>query len=1295
MMTSRFNIVVLFFLSFVFSSGASPVKFYSVNSLFGISMRETNSVCSDEQGFMWTSSKTGILRITEDDYRIYHLPYETADVIKVKLQYKNLSLLAYTNNGQIFEYDHVSDHFQLAVNLRKHIVNDDLIVFDLLIDDANIWWISTSSGIYKYEKGNLQPAFEFSSNRYGITWFDRTHIIVAKLDGIWMFNIQSLEKKQIYVAKPHESFHFFSLCLEADKTHLWMGTLSEGLFQYDFGRKTISPILKAVLPDQPILDIVENSDSTCLIGFDGQGIWELRKRIPKVLNIYTESLDVPYSLKGNGVYDMFCDPNRRVWVCTYSGGLSFFDQSSPLVTQITHSPNNSNSLVNNDVNDVLEDKEGKMWFATNNGISYWNPATNEWRNLYSDKEKQARVFLSLCEDNRGRIWAANYSSGVYVLDRKTGRELAHYQKGIGSPLLNNFILNIYKDSAGDIWLGGGNGTVVCFSEKENKFKTYSEEPIGCFIGLVNNQMFLGCSYGLSVLNKQTGIVKRLIQGLLVRDAVMVEKDIWICTSGEGLIRYNYESGDTERFTIQDGLPSNFLNSMIVRGDYFWIGTESGLCRFDPHTKAVSTYSSIYTLSRVSFNARARTSLLNGQLAWGTNNGVVIFSPDLVSESPASGKIYFQDLTVSGRSLRDIPSFDLKTPVDSLKSINLKYFQNTISLELVPIGISSDARFSWMLDGFDKEWTSPASNRIVTYTNLPSGTYLLKVKLYESSLSSVINERSIRIKIIPPFWRTIWFIVIVFVVVSGILILYFLFYVNRLKQRHTEEKVRFFTNTAHDIRTSLTLIKAPIEELGHERELSSSGKTYLNLAREQAQRLSFVVTQLMDFQKADVGKEQLNLVMVDLVQFISVRKIMYESFAQNRGVKLIFNCEKSNCVTAIDEIKMEKVVDNLLSNAVKYSHPGGQVLIDFNCTDKKWMLQVKDWGIGIGRKAQRQLFKEFYRSDNAINSKVVGSGIGLLLVRKYVSMHGGEVDCESQENVGSTFRIEVPVREVAGPVSPSGLSAKVNVQEAPPEATVAIDGGEIALSRELKVLVVEDNDDLLGFMSSALSNEFKVLKAEDGVRAWEVISRQLPDLVVSDIMMPNMNGYDLCKLIKSTYETSHIPIVLLTALSEKEEQLFGLGLGADDYLTKPFDMNLLIQRIKSIIRNREAVREKALKLIKGGSSEPIFTNDLNDKFLKRILEVARDNISNVQFSKELFASEMNMSPSLLYKKVKSLTDQTPTDFIKIVRLDKALELLMEKKYTVTEVSELCGFASVAYFSTVFKKHFGKSPTEVVE
>jgi DNA-binding response OmpR family regulator/anti-sigma regulatory factor (Ser/Thr protein kinase) len=424
--------------------------------------------------------------------------------------------------------------------------------------------------------------------------------------------------------------------------------------------------------------------------------------------------------------------------------------------------------------------------------------------------------------------------------------------------------------------------------------------------------------------------------------------------------------------------------------------------------------------------------------------------------------------------------------------------------------------------------------------------------------------------------------------------------------------------------------------------------------------------------------------------------MFESIAKSQNINLHFVSNKDNYQTAIDESMMEKVIDNLISNAIKYSQPNNSVQINFECESDKWMLEIKDNGLGISNKAKSKLFREFYRGENAINSKIVGSGIGLLLVKNYVEMHNGNISYVSEENVGSSFKIAIPFKEILEETKRRNIE-KQEIQsfESPKADSQALLQEDILQKREMRILIVEDNDDLRNFMSHPLQVDFDVILAQDGAEAWSIIQKQMPDLVVSDVMMPRMDGFELCKLIKSTYETSHIPVILLTALSGKTEQLHGLGLGADDYLTKPFDMTLLVQKIKSIIRNREVVKDKALKLIKGtvNENEQILANEHNDQFVKKILEVIRANMANTEFGKEDFASAMNVSTSLLYKKIKSLTNQSPTDFIKMVRLDHALELLHSHKYSVTEVSELCGFSTIGYFSTVFKKHFGKSPTDI--
>lgn len=1282
----------------LFSVNVFAVKFYSINSLFDISMRVTNSICKDDNGFIWASSKTGILRLTDDDYRIYQLPYETKGVLIVNLIYENSKLTAYTNNGQVFKYNTIYDRFDLLFNLNSLLEDKNFDVYSLLADNNNNYWIALNTGFYKYQSGKLELIDKAVRERYSITWYDSRQLLIASSEGIRQFDTQTLKSKNIYETNISGPFSVSSVFFDRNQNKVWLGTLSNGLFIYDFNSGLFSQVLQSTFPRQPVLDIEENSDSTLLIGIDGQGIWEINKLGNKVLNVYKESADDANSLPGNGVYDIFYERGKRVWVATISGGVSFYDLASPILTQVVHHSNNENSLVNNDVNGILEDSDGKIWIATNNGISVWNPLSDQWKNLFNNKLEQAQVFLTLCEDDKGRIWAGSYSSGVYVLDRKTGTELAHYAKGVkGSPSVSNFIFDIFKDSGNDLWIGGVNGEFICYKTSENTFRIYAEESISSFAELSSNQILIGQSYGLSMLNKQTGNIEDLLADIVVQDILVLDTGIWICTSGEGLVEYNFKTGEIKKYTTLEGFPSNFINSIVFDGNYLWLGTEGGLCRFDPKEKTAATFSSIIPLSAISYNKSAVTILKNGKLAWGTNSGVISFSPDSLREISSRGRIYFQDLTVSGRSVRDTSVYRLNTPVDKLENITLKYFQNTISLEMLPLNVTSGARFSWKLEGIEDDWSTPTSNRIITYTNIPGGNYTLHIKLFDSSLSNVLSERSIAIHLIPPFWEKGWFLLLIMVVLTGIIILSLLYYINRLKQKHTEEKVSFFTNTAHEIRTALTLIKAPVEELTHEKNLSETGRQYLQIAVNQARQLSSVVTQLMDFQKADIGKETLSLSMTDIVKLVSDRRVIYESLAKSRNIHVEFETDKEKYVTAIDVFKMEKIIDNLISNAVKYSHNGGKVIIEFKADKSRWTLTVKDNGIGISKKAQRKLFREFYRGENAMNAKIVGSGIGLLLVKNYVAIHGGTISFESRENMGSSFQIIIPFKEVTEKEQSviNSVEPELIFVVTDDMVTTTESENENIQTRKMSVLIVEDNDELRKFIANKIEGEFTALVAEDGEIAWQMILSQSPDLIISDVMMPNKNGFELCKQVKANYETSHIPVILLTALTDKAKQLQGLGLGADDYLTKPFDMSLLIQKIRTIIRNREVVIEKALRLISKDTTEPLLANEINDKFVKKLLEVAWENLANAGFDKDEFASAMNVSTSLLYKKIKSLTGQSPTDLIKTIRLRHASELLQSRKYTVTEVSEMCGFSSVGYFSTVFKNFFGKSPTNLLE
>lgn len=1274
-------IISLLLLGFTIHELAAKVRFHSINDVFGMSIREVHSICEDDDGFVWATSKNGIIRITDSECENFRLPYRNTDITWEKITYQN-HLYAYASNGEIFCYDKVSAKFIPFMDLRQLLGNGQLNLYDLFEDESGNIWIASSAGLFCYN--NLLTST--NENPIIIRRYDDKHLLIAGDDEVKLMNISTLKSDLLFAVKDHIVSLYYG-----NDNRIWIGTRADGLFYYDIKEKRLQRDPISNFPKQPILAIEQGTDSTLLIGVDGKGLWEISGSGDKVLNVYKEDVNDPASLRGNGVYDIFKDGNSRIWVGTYSGGLSYFDKEAFLMTQIKHRANNYNSLIDNNINRILEDSKGNIWIATNNGISRWNRKSGTWNNYCQDKEGNSSVFLALCEDNEGHIWAGSYSSGISVLDRETGGKINHMiSDDKNADVVDKYVLDIYKDSGGDIWIGGAHKQVICYLTNEKRVQSFPLFAASCFCELAAGKLLVASFNNLILLDKKTGQTNTLLTKYVSKDILVLGDDIWVATGGYGVLKYNYKTKENKLFTTKEGLPSDDVNNLIYVDNNLILTTEKGICRLNLKDLAIYSFPySFYTANNFYF-AKSHIVLKDGNILVGSNEGVVMFDPGIVNYNyTPKGRIYIQDINISGRSIINIPGIIKDVPVNEHKILSLKYDQNNLTIKLLPIGVNSVRnKFSWQLEGQDKEWNKPSELSTITYTNVPAGKFRLKIRMYDTSLSQIIDERSLAIIITPPFWETWWFYVIAFVATTFLVVYFVKSYAQRLRQKYARDKIRFFTNIAHDIRTSLTLIKNPIEEVGRDTELSEKSNYYIRIAKEQSEKLAIVASQLLDFQKADAGKENLSAAMTDIVRLIRQQVRLFMPAAQRKGVELSFMTTQESYITAIDELKIIKIVENLLLNAIKYSSERGKVTVALICEPTRWVLSVQDQGIGISQEEIKKLFKEFYRGNNAINSNTIGSGIGLLLIRDYVEMHKGRVSIESKENVGSTFRIDVPYAQVEAQSHAWIENETTFTADSEPE--------EPANPKPSKanVLIVEDNDDLRNFLRRALQDYYSVSLANDGAEALAQIEKKMPDLVISDVMMPVMEGFELCKRIKSTFETSHIPVILLTALSDKAKHLKGLGLGADDYVTKPFDMEILSQRINTTLKNRESIRDKTLRLIKPDDENVhIFANELNDQFVKKALNVVRENISENEFGRDEFASAMFISPSLLYKKMKALTGKSPSDFIKSIRMNYALELLQTHKYSVTEVCEMAGFSGIVVFSRAFKDYFGKAPTEI--
>ena len=1292
-----FKIVFLIkILFFTLIPSFSATNFYSINSLFNLSMRHTATVCKDSDGFIWTASKIGALRIDDENYRFYNFPYINTNVLSVKLLCNNFNLIAFSNNGQLFSYDKLKDDFIFIADLSELLNDRYIVIKDIVVRENNEMLIASSSGLHKLSSNNIVNAIEIEKSIHSIVEIKDDVLFYDSNQGLFQYDVKN-NKSIPFIHQDIVDFNVEKFFYDEDLNSLWIGTQDKGLFIYDLNNDILKETVLSKIK-HPILAIEKKSQESFLIGVDGLGVIEVSSDAERVLNEYRHDENNPFSLVGDGVYDILCD-NNRIWIATYSGGLCYSEQNIPTVTLIKHQINTENSLVNNNVNDVLEDSEGNIWFATDNGISCWNRKTNKWDDFYHSESEQSNTFLTVCEDNNKQIWAGSYSTGIYVIDILTKKEVSIYNiENKRDGYTGKFIFDIFKDSQGDMWVGGTTvGDVLCYKVKEKTFKRYPSQSVQAFQELAPGKILLLCTYGILILDKETEEYEYVLVDQIAQDIVIDGNIMWVATGGNGLLKYDFNTKEFIDFSIKDGLPSNFINSIVKKDEFLWGGTESGLAQLKQEGDSLVIKSSSIVESYNAYNIGASILLNDGNLIFGTNNGALLFNPNNLAQLMSKGKIFIQDITISGVSIREIPKILNNTEVNLHENIKLNYDQNTISLDLHAVGgLSYDkAKFSWKLQGVDKEWTLPSSNPTISYAHIPVGKFNLSIKMYDLSLSQIIDTREIKFIVKPPFWKTAWFTGLGIIFFTVILFLAIKTYINQLKQKHAKDKIDFFTNIAHDLRTSLTLISAPIDEIGRFQNLPVEADYYLRLALDQSKRLVHVTTQLLDFQKADIGKEQLFLSMVDIVELVALRKSIIEALAKKANIKINYVANVDKYYSAIDAMKIEKAIDNLISNAIKYSNKNNFIDIRLFCDNSGWKLEVEDYGIGISEKAQKKLFQDFYRAENKVNSKLIGSGIGLLIVKKHVTMHGGNVELYSKEGEGTKFEIFVPYKEVDQNVIEANINTYEDISYVDIEE--AFQNIEIEAKKDkLNLLIVEDNKELQNFLSHALSENYNISKANDGEIAWNIIKDNEPDLIISDIMMPNMDGFDLCRIIKNTAETSHIPIILLTALSDKTQELEGLGLGAEDYITKPFSVQVLMHRINNVLKNREKKKEETLSLInkQNFKEKSIFKNEHNDEFVKKAIEVVNDNISNTEFLKDDFAAEMNVSPSLLYKKLKSLADLSPVDFIRSIRLNYSVELLKTGKYNVTEVSDLAGFSSVGYFSYAFKKHFGVPPSELL-
>lgn len=648
---------------------------------------------------------------------------------------------------------------------------------------------------------------------------------------------------------------------------------------------------------------------------------------------------------------------------------------------------------------------------------------------------------------------------------------------------------------------------------------------------------------------------------------------------------------------------------------------------------------------------------------------------------------------------------LKASINETKELKLKYNQNIFSLQVSSINYDypSNIIYSWRLEGFYDEWSKPGTENTIRYTNLAPGKYTLRVRAISNEDKRVIlEERSMDIVIAQPFWLTIWAVLLYAAFLCLIAIILLRILILRKQRKVSDEKIHFFINTAHDIRTPLTLIKAPLEELREKEELSKEGISNMNTALRNVNALLRLTTNLINFERADVYSSELYISEHELNTFMNEIFNAFQQYANIKHINFTYESNFRYMNVWFDKEKMESIFKNIISNALKYTPENGNVQVFVSETSDSWSVEVRDTGIGIPANEQKKLFKLHFRGSNAINSKVTGSGIGLMLVWKLVRLHKGKINLSSIENQGSVIKITFPKDSKrfrkAHLATPSKQRQEIKVVDnvPPPSPEIYENAQKKENINHRRILIVEDNDELRNYLSQTLSEEYVIQVCSNGKEALTIIPEYKPELVISDIMMPEMRGDELCQAIKNNIETSHIPVILLTALNNEKDILSGLQIGADEYVVKPFNIGILKANVANLLANRALLRSKYanLDLDDEEHDEDCIncSQDIDWKFIANVKKNVEDNIDNPALTVDVLCSLMGMSRTSFYNKLRALTDQAPGDYIRLIRLKRAVQLLKEDTHTITEIAEMTGFSDAKYFREVFKKHYNVSPSQ---
>jgi signal transduction histidine kinase/ligand-binding sensor domain-containing protein/DNA-binding response OmpR family regulator len=1148
----------------------------------------------------------------------------------------------------------------------------------------------------------------------------------------------------------------FSMIID-NKQNLWVSSDAGPIGVYCYKTRTHEIVhydkdtWDGNLNSNVITSIIQTDDDRIWVGSDHGGINVIDPATKKVNYILSRPDDAK-SLSGNSVY-LYKDNTGIIWAGTFKQGVNYYHRGIMQFPHYKHLTTDSKSLPYDDINSFEEDDKRNLWIGTNGGgLIYYNRAKNTYTRFKHDAKNPNSlsndIIVRLYIDKQKRLWIGTYFGGLDCYDGKT---FTHYRHNKNDPrsLSDDRVYSIIEDANDGLWVGTFSGGLNIFDQKSNTFhhpKTpgVSEYTAVIYVDRKQNK-WIGRDRGVDVLLNGTNKVKHYVSdpknlnSLVGNDVNTITEDrkglIWIGTK-DGLSILNTK---TNKFlNIKEGvnLPANNVSNIIE--DYagrMWVSTTNGLASImlseanGKYKVDINNYNELDGLQGRAFNLYAAMRLRSGELVFGGLHGFNLFDPQTLDIFKPKPNLLFTDLKLFNNSVTagDIGNGKgiLTKAFSETKDITLQHDQNVFDIEFAACDYFNPdkTKLEYKLDGFDQGWITVAGNdRKATYTNLDAGSYIFRVRTQNTNELNK-GEISLNITVLPPFFKSIY------AYISYILLLFGgLYYlrergirklklefentqatkeVERKTAQEREEarrmhqldlmKIKFFTNVSHEFRTPLSLILLPVESLIKSLNDPDQQGQLVTIKRN-GKRLLNLVNQLLDFRKMEHNELKIYFKQGDIIKFIKEVSTSFIDIAHQKQIDFLIESDSASYDTKFDHDKIERVLFNLLSNSFKFTPAGGQIsvmisLLPSNGNEDKNILEIKviDTGIGIALENQGKVFDCFFQDDMPASFLNQGSGIGLSITKEFVKMHGGSIDLKSAPNMGSCFTVTLPLEqqfEINEQEEITGEVPKV-VASAIPSAGQTLPGA----SKKTSILLIEDNDDLRFYLKDNLKHRFHIIEAVNGKDGWQKALSMHPKLIVSDISMPEMNGIELCKKIKADPRTAHIPVILLTALTTEEDQLAGAASGANDYILKPFNFEILLSKINNSLQMQQTLKTTYQKQIEV-KAEDVHIVSEDEKFLKNAFEYIELNITNVNFSVEQLSKQLNVSRVSLYKKMRVLTGKTPVDCIRTVRLKRSVQLLQKSHLNIANVAYEVGFNNPTYFAKVFKEAYGVLPSEYV-